>query len=272
MPTDTYSVTQEDINFYQETGFIQYKNFFDSEEIRSLREALNSAVAANRDRILGEENGGRGREDYELVFNQMVNLWVDYPAVKEFTFHKRLAAAGRLLSKSKHVRLYHDHALIKPSGQVSKETNWHQDAPYWPMDPLGSFSAWVAVDDVDRENGCLYFTPRSHKFGKQEPIKLGVKGESIVAKMKEKGYEVKEPVSMEMAAGGVTFHHGCNFHYAGPNRTDEPRRAFAIIYIPDYVKFTGSHDAAGGADEMEAGGPWDHPLHPILAGEEKSQI
>ena len=36
------------------------------------------------------------------------------------------------------------------------------------------------------------------------------------------------------------------------------RRAFAIIYIPDYVAFTGGKDA---------GGPWDHPLHPILATE-----
>ena len=71
---------------------------------------------------------------------------------------------------------------------------------------------------------------------------------------------------MEMPAGGVTFHHGCTFHYAGANRSHQPRRAFAIIYIPDYVFFTGRGDAAGAADEMVAGGPWDHPVHPILAG------
>ncbi|MBV7338022.1 phytanoyl-CoA dioxygenase family protein [Chloroflexi bacterium TSY] len=107
------------------------------------------------------------------------------------------------------------------------------------MDPVGSFSAWVAVDDVDRENGCLHFTPRSHNFGKQESIYLSVEGDSIVDKMKPKGFEEEEPVAMEMEAGGVTFHHGCNFQYAGPNRSDKPRRAFAIIYIPDYVTYTG---------------------------------
>ena len=70
----------------------------------------------------------------------------------------------------------------------------------------------------------------------------------------------------QCAPGGVTFHHGCTFHYAGPNRSDRPRRAFAIIYIPDYTRFTGGKDAAGAAEEMEIGGPWDHVIHPIVAG------
>jgi len=165
------------------------------------------------------------------------------------------------------VRIYHDHAMIKPPGQKSKETNWHQDAPYWPMEPVGALSAWIAVDDVTPANGCLHFVPGSHQYGRLEAIKLGVEGESIVDKMKDQGYDVPEPVTMDMAAGGVTFHHGCTFHYAGPNQTETPRRAFAIIYIPDHTTFTGAHDAAGAAQEMQASGPWDHPLHPILAGD-----
>lgn len=259
-------VTSTDIETYQEDGFIRYKSFFSSEEIAVLRAAIDAAIAMNRDRIVGVEGGGRGSEDYERVFNQMVNLWTDYPDVKAFSFNERLADTARQLSGAKGVRIYHDHAMIKPGGQESKETNWHQDHPYWPMDPLGPLSAWIAVDDVTVENGCLHFCPGSHKFGKQKGIKLGVEGESIVTKMKERGFNVADPVPMEMEAGGVTFHHGCNFHYAGPNLTDRPRRAFAVIYIPDYVTFTGGKDAAGAQDEMETGGPWDHPLHPVLAG------
>ncbi|NKB65848.1 MAG: hypothetical protein GKR89_02190 [Candidatus Latescibacteria bacterium] len=266
MPFDT-SVTQADIDFFQANGFIQYPHFFSAEEMDVLRQSIDLAIAANRDRILGAQGGGRSSDDYERVFNQMVNLWVDCPDVKPFVFDQRLAESGRLLSQCQHVRLYHDHAMVKPGGQESKPTNWHQDAPYWPMDPVGSFSAWIAVDDVTVENGCLHFVPGSHKFGPLEPIALGVEGESIVDKMKEQGHDVAEPVPMEMAAGGVTFHHGCNFHHAGPNQTDRPRRALAMIYIPDYVSFRGGHEAAGAGDEMTAGGPWDHPLHPILAGD-----
>ncbi len=231
-----------------------------------LRGAIDHAISTNRDRIVGAEKGGRSSGEYERVFNQMVNLWTDYPAVKKFSFDRRLAESARRLSGSRHVRLYHDHAMIKPGGQESLATDWHQDAPYWRMEPVGSLSAWIAVDDVRLDNGCLHFVPGSHKFGRLDPVRLGKADIGIVDRMKRQGHELADPVAMEMKAGGVTFHHGCNFHYAGPNRTSEPRRAFATIYIPDYVMFTGGNDAAGAGDEMEAGGPWDHPFHPILAG------
>ena len=261
------SVTDSDIEFYQENGFIQYREFFSAEEMDRLRSVIDSAIASHRDRILGADSGGRVSDDYERVFNQMVNMWADNPGAKEFAFSERLAEAGRRLSRSRHVRIYHDHAMVKPGGQESKETNCHQDAPYWPMEPADSFSAWIAVDDVTVANGCLHFVPQSHKFGLLEPIRLGVEGESIADKMQARGHDVAEPVAMEMEAGGVTFHHGCNFHFAGPNQTESPRRAFAIIFIPDHVNFSGGNAAAGAGKEMTAGKPWDHPVHPILAGE-----
>ncbi len=268
MNNDNVSVAKQDIDAFQEQGFIQYRNFFSRAEMDQLRNAIDAAISANRERILGAQDGGRSSDDYEKVFNQMVNLWVDSPVAKRFSFSRRLAETGRQLTRSQHVRIYHDHAMIKPAGQNSRATNWHQDAPYWPMDPIGAFSAWIAVDDVTIANGCLHFVPGSHKFGCLEPIQLTVEGDSIVDKMREGGHEVAQPLPMEMEAGGVTFHHGCNFHYAGPNQSDHPRRAHAIIYIPAGTRFTGGKDAAGAADEMAVGGPWDHPLHPILAGDE----
>ena len=262
-------VAHSEVDFYRENGYIQYRSFFSAEEIAPLRAAIDHAVATRRERIRGAEGGGRHGAAYERVFNQMLNLWTDYPAAKAVTFNPRLSDTARRLSGSGHVRLYHDHAMVKPAGQVSRATNWHQDAPYWPMDPVGSLSAWVAVDDVTMENGCLQFVPGSHNFGKLasvNPPHLEVEGESIRDRLKAMGHPVPDPAAMEMGAGGVTFHHGCTFHYAGPNRSDRPRRAFAIIYIPESVRFTGEWDAGcTPAEELEVDGEWDHPLHPILS-------
>ena len=259
--------TAADGEFYQRNGYIRYRHFFSQQEMAPLRQALDAAVASQRARIRGAANAGCMSRDYERVFNQYVNLWADYPAAKRVAFDPRLAESARRLTGCRHVRIYHDHAMIKPPGEGSRQTNWHQDAPYWAMDPVGALSAWIAVDDVTTDNGCLHFVPGSHRHGRRESIKLDVDGDSIVDKMRQQGYEVPEPVTMVMAAGGVTFHHGCTFHHAGPNRSAAPRRAFAIIYIPDFTTFTGAKDAAGAAAQMQPGGPWDHPLHPILAGD-----
>ena len=209
-------VDPAEIGFFQQNGYIQYHDFFSQAEIATLRLALDDAVASRRERIRGAEKGGRHSEEYERVFNQMVNLWTDYPQAKEIAFDVRLGEYARQLSRCRHVRIYHDHAMIKPPGQVSKETNWHQDAPYWPMDPVGALSAWIAVDDVSVENGCLQFVPGTHKHGRLESISLTTEGESVVERFKEQGYTAPEPVVMPMRAGGVTFHHGCTFTTPAP--------------------------------------------------------
>jgi phytanoyl-CoA hydroxylase len=265
MVQETISVTEEDVEGYQERGFIQYPNFFSAVEMGRLRTVIDAAIASNRDRIVGAEAGGRGAKEYEQVFNQMINLWNDSPVAKEFTFSKRLAETGRRLAQAEHVRLYHDHAMVKPGGQESRRTNWHQDAPYWPMDPVGSFSTWIAVDNVKIENGCLHFVPNSHKFGRLERIDLESDNDSIVTNMKDRGFDVSEPEAIELEEGGVTFHHGCNFHFAGPNQTNEPRRAFAIIYIPNNVTYTGGHPSKLVGEGLEPGDLWEHPMHPILS-------
>ena len=181
--SSTSPTTAQNADFYQKNGYIRYENFFSAREIAGLRQAIDHAVDSRRARIKGAANDGRTSEDYEHVFNQMVNLWTDYPDAKQIAYHERLAESARRLSGCRHVRIYHDHAMIKPPGQTSKETNWHQDAPYWAMDPVGALSAWVTLNQVTANNGCLHFVPGSHKFGCLEAIALKVDGGSIVQKM-----------------------------------------------------------------------------------------
>ncbi len=256
-------IGSEEFDFFQENGYLQIPGFFSKEEIAELGYALDKTVDEKRERILG--GGGEADDDYNRVFNQMVNLWVDYEVIRKYSFDARLAEVARKISKCRHLVIYHDHGLIKPGGERSKATNWHQDAPYWPMEQVGALSAWIAVDDVTVDNGCMQFIPGSHKYGRLAPVALSTEGASVLKDIEETDIEVEvEPVVMEMEAGGVTFHHGCTFHYATPNRTSSPRRALAIIYIPDYVNYNGRFNA-GGDQTLKPGKPFGGPSHPILA-------
>src|SRR3954463_2125889 len=43
------------------------------------------------------------------------------------------------------------------------ETPWHQDGHYWPIRPLATCTAWVALEPSDTGNGCLRVVPGSHR-------------------------------------------------------------------------------------------------------------
>ena len=68
MPAPLSSPSREDIDFFHENSYIQYPAFFTGEEIRTLRAAIDAAIAAKRERIRGAAKGGRHSEEYERVY------------------------------------------------------------------------------------------------------------------------------------------------------------------------------------------------------------
>ena len=45
---------------------------------------------------------------------------------------------------------------------IGAEVGWHQDATYLYTDPITVTGFWVALDDADRNNGCLMALPGAH--------------------------------------------------------------------------------------------------------------
>ena len=84
--------------------------------------------------------------------------------------------------------LWHSRFFDKQPGDPP--VPWHQDAPFWRLDPMICISAWIAIDAVGLHNGCVEVIPRSHRrqlahvsssgtgrFGlRAEPTELDVAG------------------------------------------------------------------------------------------------
>ena len=60
------------------------------------------------------------------------------------------------------VILRHSHFFVKLLGD-SKKVSWHQDESYWPLSKCRLVSAWLAIDDLDQDNGAMHVIPGSHK-------------------------------------------------------------------------------------------------------------
>lgn len=234
---DTDLVTEEQVHFYQENGYVQLHNVLTGEELEQVREAVRVIFEAKID--AAHDMSGRNPE-YDKVFAQRINLWELHEGIRRHTFNPKLAQMARRLSCAPWVRLWHDQTLIKNPGD-SKPSAWHQDWPYWPMRETGALSCWVALDDVDEANGCMAFVPKSHYLGALPPINLATpEGLFNLVPGDAGGRLATKAIFQPMKAGSCTFHNGLTFHYAGPNTTDRPRRAIITAYTPGDVHYTGA--------------------------------
>lgn len=235
MVTDLYPITEEQIQFYQENGYVQLLNVLTPAELEHARTALDEVMQMQLD----ESHDLSRTAEQKKIFVQKVNMWQVHDGLRQYVFNHKIAEIARQLSRANTIRLWHDHALIKMPGD-SKASSWHQDLPYWPMQEAGSLSCWMALDNVTVENGCMAFVPGSHRFGRLEPINL-MNPQDIFQLIPP---DVEQPQALEqrfqpMPAGSCTFHDGRTFHYAGPNTSNGPRRAIITIYMPDDVHFNG---------------------------------
>lgn len=225
----TIEVGEDQVKFYQENGYIRIPDVLSPDELEQVRADLSAANEARRTKPV--VNNEKPLNRYDAIFEQMVNLWVDSEGMRRITCSRRLAEIARRLTGVARIRLWHDHSLIKMP-HTNQPSPWHQDWVYWPMNQTGALSCWLALDDVDEQNGCLSFIPRSYQWGVYPGISLG--NPQPLLKMAEPEHPgALKPVSMKMKAGSCTFHDGLTFHYAPGNKTERARRAMAIIYMPD---------------------------------------
>jgi ectoine hydroxylase-related dioxygenase (phytanoyl-CoA dioxygenase family) len=217
-----YSVTPEQIEFYQANGFVKLKNVLSPEVIEYYRKEISAKVRELNTLHLPMEQ----RNTYQKAFLQVGNIWTKSAIVKELAFSKRLAKIAADLMKCQGVRLYHDQALYKePSGGV---TPWHADQYYWPLDTNNTITAWIPLQATPMELGPLAFSAGSHKFKTHRDLEISDESEQKISKtMLEQGLPL---IATPFDLGEVSFHSGWTFHRAGPNRSNRPREVMTIIY------------------------------------------
>ncbi|MEO7718585.1 MAG: phytanoyl-CoA dioxygenase family protein [Capsulimonas sp.] len=119
---------------------------------------------------------------------------------------------------------------FKPPGARGQEL--HQDNYYLRVSPGVCMAAWIAVDDVDAENGGIKVVPGSQ----YEEIACPEKADPAVSFTSD---YVPVPAGMQavhcdMTAGDVLFFDGRLIHGSTPNTsTDRFRRSLIFHYVPE---------------------------------------
>jgi ectoine hydroxylase-related dioxygenase (phytanoyl-CoA dioxygenase family) len=131
------------------------------------------------------------------------------------------------------IKLFRNSLLLKPPS-VGSQKGWHQDSPYWPIEPMELCSCWFPLDNATLENGCMAVLPGEHKHGPLPHV--SVTDDFVI---QEGVFDPAAGVAVPMRAGSGLFFHSLLPHYTAPNQSQKWRRAIALSYMSARSHFTG---------------------------------
>lgn len=188
--------------------------------------------------VLDTNQGDQG-SFYANVYTQIIGSSRENEELRRCVHDARLGSVVAQLSGMSGVRIYHDQALFKmPQGNF---TSWHLDTPFWSFHSPQALTMWLALDEMTPENGCMQYLPGSHRTARMDKnLSIGSDFDGLFKMYPE--WRKIEPVRCSGRAGTAVFHNGLVAHAAGPNRSDQPRRAYAVAFMPDQAAFNGIRD------------------------------
>ena len=225
---ELYTLTDEQIAFYQKHRYIKLKDVLDAETL----DYFNKAISKTVNELNQEDQPLEERTTYGKAFLQLFNLWTKDAAIKDLIFSRRIAKIAADLMQVDGVRLYHDQALFKEAG--GGITPWHADQHYWPLATDKTITAWIPLQKTPLEMGPLEFSAGSHQIMDGRELSISDDSEAQIEKrLKVTDFKhIIEPFD----AGEISFHSGWVFHRAGANTTDEMRKVMTIIYMDKDMK------------------------------------
>ena len=123
------------------------------------------------------------------------------------------------------------HYFCKMPGD-EKGVSWHQDCSYWPLTPSKTVTVWLAIDDVDRENGCMQVIPATHLLGHLSWVESEASEHNVLTQTIRSAEKLGTAVDIELRSGEFSMHSDLLVHGSLPNRSNRRRCGLTLRYCP----------------------------------------
>lgn len=226
------NMNQDSKREYETKGYTSFNKFLDIETINEMNKIIDNLDLKPSETVFDESGTGKIKQiqylyNYDQIFIDLIE--------------KLKPLATELIGTSEYDIL--NMQLFEKHPEISKPTRAHQDNAYFKVTPATAITFWLALDNIDENNGALYYAPYTHitptrNHARYHPqttfrIRSGVPGLSLC--LHEHPSETDE--IMRVHAGDLLVHNCNTIHRAGKNNTkDRRRRAIGIVFIPKKCK------------------------------------
>jgi ectoine hydroxylase-related dioxygenase (phytanoyl-CoA dioxygenase family) len=217
---------------FEQDGYVILDRVFSEPEITPVSDEIDHIIAGERTYIPERDMVWEPGSDPPQLRNAF-RLALYNPLFLEFAKSPKLTGVlDELLGHP--LRLYGSQLFAKPA-RVGTVVPKHQDMPYWPFEPPELITAWIALDDSTKENGCVRFFAGSHKLGMLPHTPSNVVGNSL-GLVDHPAVDALPEHAIEVKRGSVVLHHSLTVHYSDPNLSDRARRGLVYVYMSPNVQ------------------------------------
>jgi len=263
---DQYRLTKEQVDFFNENGYLQGIKMLNTEQLEVLRKELfELADPSNEGNKLFYEYNSNESTDPKTILFHALGAWRITPGLHDVLWNPAFLMAASQLLDDKPVRFWHDQIFYKPA-KKGGVVAWHQDYSYWTRTiPIAHITCWCALDDATIENGCLHYIPGSHKWGLMPKPVIAGEPEGIKDFLNDEQKEkFAHPPPAPVRAGEAIFHHSLTLHGSGENKSSRPRRAFVINAFADGVMSDSDQPLLEGIPAVPRGNKMEGQYFPLL--------
>ena len=261
---EQYQLTSEQVQFYQEHGYLAGIKVLDDEQIEVLRNELQELVDPRHpgNGLFYEFNSNESADPKKILFHAL-GAWRITPGFHDVLWNPAFCVPASQLLQGP-VRFWHDQLFYKPA-RHGGVVIWHQDYSYWTRtQPMAHLSCWIGLDDSTRENGCVHYVPRSHRWDLLPRSDFASDMDTILGVLSDEQKREFKPIPIELKQGECSFHHPLMVHGSFENRTERPRRAVVINVARDGVRSCSDQPLLEGVPPIPAGEKLGGQFFPLL--------
>jgi hypothetical protein len=134
-------------------------------------------------------------------------------------------------------------AFLSKEPRSGRATPWHEDSYFWQdrfdrMD--GIATVWLALDAVDRANGCMRVLPGTHLDPGAE-YTLADPEENSFDRVVKGEVDDARAVDFVLAPNECSLHDARIIHGADANRSERRRAGYTIRYYSQALRFDPAH-------------------------------
>jgi phytanoyl-CoA hydroxylase len=227
---------------FTDNGFLGLPGFFQAAELAELQQNVSRFLEdvlpkLPSEHVFYEERGN------QATLKQIQQLGEHDAWIAQLVSQGRVPRLAEQLLGARAIPRNIQYFNKPPS--IGKPTPPHQDGHYFMLDPCEAVTMWLALDDVDEQNGCVRYSAGSHRRGMREHAPTGTLGFSRGITDYPQPADLENEVACPARPGDLLVHHAMTIHRADNNQTtDRPRRALGFIFYSERAREDAAAHAA----------------------------